>query len=124
MAPSRPPAIGDACAPGHGRRWRPGADEGEHRSTVLEVHEDPPEVLTVLLHPVVPSFDVLSIQEPQDPLLQLARTLTGNDLHSLGPGPLGLIDDLLQGTIDLLALVVDVMKVEFQRHRCRSEDSR
>jgi len=41
------------------------------------VDEQPPEVLGVLLDAVVQRLDVLLVEEPQDPLLELTRPLAG-----------------------------------------------
>src|SRR5699024_1375798 len=83
--------------------------EGGVRRSVLEVDEEPPVVLAVLLHPVVPSLDVLAVEEPEDPLLQLAAALAGDDLDRLRPGALRLREDPLQRTVDVRAPVVDVV---------------
>src|SRR5690606_41539570 len=71
-----------------GRPIRTARLPGEFRAamapSVLEVDEQPPEVLPVLFHPVVFGPDLLLVEEPQDALLQLARSLARDDLHRLG----------------------------------------
>src|SRR5690625_4822667 len=94
-------------------------------SSVLEMDEQPAGVLTVLLHPVVPGLDVLAVQEPQHPLLELTTALTRYDLHRLGAGAFCLVDDLQQGAVDIPALVEDVVQVELEPHcsSCRRRAS-
>src|SRR5207302_947950 len=60
-------------------RWRRASG-----SPPPEVDEQPPEVLRVLLHPVIERLDVLAVEEPQDVLLQLAGALARNDLDQGG----------------------------------------
>src|SRR5699024_3718238 len=79
--------------------------------------EQPPVVLAVLLHPVVARLDVLAVEEPEDPLLQLAAALAGDDLDRLRPGAFRLVENALQRTVDVRAPVVDVVQVEGELHR-------
>src|SRR4051794_25769010 len=81
-----------------------------------EVDEDPTEVVRVLLHPVVERLHLFLLEEAQDPFLQLAGPLPGNDLDERRPLRHGLVDDLPQRFVDLPAMVVDVVKVELQLH--------
>src|SRR5262245_22012401 len=81
-----------------------------------EVNEQAAEVLRVLLHPVVQRSDVLALEEAKHALFQLTGTLAGDDLDQRRLLRLGLIEDPLEGPLDLGALVVDVMQVQRQLH--------
>src|SRR5207302_8608071 len=81
-----------------------------------EVNEDAPEVVGVLLHPVVERLDVLAVEEAQDVLLQLPRTLAGDDLDQRRLLGDSLVDDRLECLVDLAATVVDVVEFELQLH--------
>jgi len=59
------------------------------------------------------------LKEAQYVLLELAGALAGNDLNEgrlLGDG---LVEDALQGLLDRIALVVDVMQVQRELHGSR-----
>src|SRR5689334_16570539 len=79
-----------------------------------EVHEDPAEVVGVLLHAVVERADLLLVEEAQHVLLQLPRPLAGDDLDHRGLDPDRLVDDLAQGAVDLFPAVVDLVQIELQ----------
>ena len=83
-----------------------------------EVHEDATEVVRVLLYPVVEGLDLLLLKETQDVFLQGTRTLPGDDLHQGSLLGNGLVDDGAKCPVYLRALVVDVVQVEFELHRC------
>src|SRR5699024_11043227 len=74
---------------------------GDPSPSVLEMHEHSAGVLGILLDPVVAGLDVLAVQEPQHPLLELTAALAGDDLDGPGAGALGLVDDLLEGAVDV-----------------------
>src|SRR5215510_11561452 len=78
--------------------------------------EEPPEVLGVLLDPVIERLDLLLLQEPEDPLLELPRAFARDDLDDGRLLRHGLVDDRVQGPVDVLATVVDVVQVELQLH--------
>src|SRR5262249_46892284 len=81
-----------------------------------EMDEEPPEVPGVLLDAVVERLDLLLLQEPEHPLLELPRALARDDLNERGLLRHGLVDDRLQGPVDVLPAVVDVVQVELQLH--------
>jgi uncharacterized protein len=81
-----------------------------------EVHEDPAEVVRVLLHPVVQGLDLLLVEEAQHVLLQRARPLARNDLDQAGPLRHRLFHDLAQRPVDVPAAVVDLVEVELELH--------
>jgi hypothetical protein len=85
-------------------------------SLPLEVHEQTAEVLGVLLDPVVLGLDLLLIEEPQYPLLQLARTLARDDLHERRLLLDRLGDDAVQRPLEFATAVVDVMQVQLEFH--------
>src|SRR5699024_7714477 len=85
---------------------------GDPSPSVLEMHEHSAGVLGILLDPVVAGLDVLAVQEPQHPLLELTAALAGDDLDGPGAGALGLVDDLLEGAVDVPGAVVDVVQVQ------------
>src|SRR5262249_38326858 len=75
-----------------------------------DVHEDPAEVVGVLLDAVVERLDVLALEESQNVLLELAGSLARDDLHQrclLGDR---FLHDRVEGALDLPAAVVDVMQ--------------
>ena len=63
---------------------------------------------------MVLDLDLLLVQEPQDALFQLTRSLARDDLHNCRLGPHGLVDDLTQRAVDVLSAVVDVVEVELE----------
>src|ERR1017187_7296346 len=81
-----------------------------------EMHEKPPEVFRIFLYPMIKSFDFLLLQESEHMFLQLPGALAGDNLDQWRLFPHSLVDDVLQGAVDVLAPVVDVMQVEFQLH--------
>src|SRR5262244_465849 len=117
---------------GMGQSWHPGAGHAIGRSRCRtgqgdssgagpalsppEMDEEPPEVPGVLLDAVVERPDLLLLQEPEHPLLELPRALARDDLHQGGLLRHGLVDDRLQGPVDVLPAVVDVVQVELQLH--------
>ena len=74
--------------------------------------EEPAPVLGVLLDPVVQRLDLLLVEEPQYPLLQLARALAG--MISTSVAFLATASSMIpaQRPIDVLAAVEDVVEVE------------
>src|SRR5262249_38123493 len=85
-------------------------------SSPPEMDEEPPEVPGVLLDAVVERLDLLLLQESEHPLLELPRALARDDLNERGLLRHGLVDDRLQGPVDVLPAVVDVVQVELQLH--------
>src|SRR2546421_7735117 len=81
-----------------------------------EMDEEPTEVLGVLLDAVVERLDLFLLQEPEHPLLELPRALARDDLNERGLLRHGLVDDRLQGPVDVLPAVVDVVQVQLQLH--------
>lgn len=81
-----------------------------------KMHEQPPEVLRVLLDAVVERLDLLLLQEPDDLLLELAGALAGDDLHHRRLLRDRLVDYRSQGAVDVGAAVVDVVQVELELH--------
>src|ERR1700722_9817052 len=111
-AGKRPPARP------RGRRRATGPpDRADLTLLPAEVDEDPAEVLGVLLDPVVERLDLGLVEEPQDPLLELARPLAGDDLHQGRPGPDRFVDGSPQGPVDVLTPVIDVVQVQLDLHR-------
>src|SRR5690348_2237229 len=78
--------------------------------------EEPPEVLGVLLDAVVERLDLFLLQEPEHPLLELPRALARDDLDQRSLLRHGLVDDRLQGPVDVLPAVVDVVQVKLELH--------
>src|SRR6266566_9544256 len=85
-------------------------------SLVAEVDEQAAEILGVLLHAMVERLDLLLLQEPEHPLLELPRALARDDLDQRRLLPHGLVDDVPQRAVDVLAAIVDVMQVELELH--------
>ena len=77
------------------------------------MHEEAAEILGVLLQPVVLGLDVLPLEKPQYVLLELSRALARDDLDQRRLLCHRLVDDGLQGVVDVLPAVVDVVQVEF-----------
>src|SRR5262249_38214230 len=122
--PRRPGAAGNAWGnlgirPPITPSASPGAVGRRRLRPVLsppEMDEEPPEVLGVLLDAMVERLDLLLLQEPEHPLLELPRALARDDLHERGLLRHRLVDDRLQGPVDVLPTVVDVVQVELQLH--------
>src|SRR5580692_2615282 len=86
------------------------------RGLPAEMHEQPAEVLRVLLDPVVLGLDVLALQEPQDVLLELARPFARDDLDQRRLLFRRLVENRLQRAVDVLAAVVNVVQVKLELH--------
>src|SRR5690242_14867822 len=84
-----------------------------------EVHEEAAPVVAVLLDAVVEPLDVLLIEEPQDLLLELPRSLTRDDFDKRGALLDRLVDDAAQRLVDLGALVEDVVQIQLELHDAR-----
>src|SRR5580704_18930009 len=82
------------------------------------MHEDPAEVLRVLLNPVVLGLDFLLLEETQHVLLELPGALTGDDLDQRSLRPDCLVDDAAQRAVNVLPAVVDVVQIELELHAC------
>src|SRR5580700_10562893 len=81
-----------------------------------EMHEQPAEVLRILLDPVVLGLDVLALQEPQHVLLELSRPFARDDLDQRRLLFRRLVEKRLQRAVDVLAAVVNVVQVKLQLH--------
>src|SRR5580704_788090 len=86
------------------------------RGLPAEMHEQPAEVLRVLLDPVVPGLDVLALQEPQHVLLELSRPFARDDLDQRRLLFRRLVENRLQRAVDVLPAVVNVVQVKLQLH--------
>ncbi len=85
----------------------------------LKIDKQPPEILAVLINAVVFLFDMLLVEKLQYPLFQLSGAFSRDDLHGFDFLLNRLVDDILKLPVDLVAFVVDVVKVEFQfGHAC------
>ena len=78
----------------------------------VQVDYDPAEILGVLLRPVIEGSDLLSLEELQNALLQLATALTPDDLQQSNVLVDRLVEDVAQCAIDIAATVVDIVKVK------------
>src|SRR5579859_997193 len=87
------------------------------RCLPAEMHEQPAEVLRILLDPVVLGLDVLALQEPQYVLLELSRPFARDDLDQRRLLCRRLVENRLQRAVDVLAAVVNVVQVKLQLHR-------
>lgn len=76
-----------------------------------EIHEKTPEILTVVLDAVVQGFDVGLLQKALYFFTQLPAAFTGYDLHLADLFFDGIIKGLLQGLVDRLAVVVNIVQV-------------
>ncbi len=78
--------------------------------------EHTPEVMGVLLNPVVERLNLLLVEEAQDPLLQLPASLSGNDLDETDFFLYRLVNDGPKRAIDVAAAIVDVVQIELEFH--------
>jgi hypothetical protein len=85
-----------------------------------EVDEDTPEIVRVLLNPVVERPDVLLVEETQHPLLELTTSLAGDDLYEPNSLLNGFVDDVSKGTVDIVASVVDLVEIQLEFQDLRS----
>src|SRR5260370_6322767 len=89
----------------------------QKRGSPAEMHEQPAEVLRILLDPVVLGLDVLALQEPQHVLLELSRPFARDDLDQRRLLFRRLVKNRLQRAVDVLPAVVNVVQVKLQLHR-------
>ena len=82
-------------------------------SLKLEVDEYPAVVLIVLLHTVIQLLDMSLIEKTQDLLLELPAPFTGYDINKCDLFVKCFFNDAVQFRIDLIALVVNVVQVQF-----------
>src|SRR5258708_33347728 len=81
-----------------------------------EMDEQPAEVLGVFLHPMVERLDLLLLQEPEHVFLELPGALAGDNLDQRRLLPDGLIDDVPERAVDVLAAGIDIVQVELELH--------
>ena len=79
-----------------------------------EMHEQPPEVVAVLVDAVVHLLDVWLLQEADHLLLELTTAFARDDLHDGDPLVHCFLHDVVQRAVDVLPLVEDIVEVEFQ----------
>ncbi len=79
-----------------------------------EVDKDTAKILVVLLQAMVQLLDVFLFQETDDAFLELAAALARDDLNELDPLGYGLIDHAVKLRINGIALVENIMEVEFE----------
>ena len=84
---------------------------------MIESDEYPPEVFGVLVDAGVEGLDLFLLEEPQHMLLERARTLARNDFYEGSLRGDRLSDHLIEGTVDVVPFVVDVVEIEDQLHR-------
>lgn len=77
-----------------------------------EVDKDAAEVFGVFFHAVVEGFDVFLLEEFEDPLFQDAGAFAGDDFDEGDFFIAGLVDNAVEGGLDLLAAIEDVVEVE------------
>jgi NAD(P)-dependent dehydrogenase (short-subunit alcohol dehydrogenase family) len=82
------------------------------------VHEYPPEVVGVLLDPVIETPYLLTVEEAQHSFFELAAPLAGDDLDEPRLLLNCFVHDRLKGAVDVLTPVVDVMQVQLELHGC------
>jgi hypothetical protein len=80
------------------------------------VHEDPSEIVRVLLDPVIEHSNLLLVEETQYALLELTASLAGDDLHEPYLLLDRFIDDPSKSTVDIVASVIDLMEIQLQLH--------
>ena len=80
---------------------------------MLEPHEQPPEVVAVLVDPVVHLLHMRLLQIPDHLLLQLPRPFSRDDLQNWDATVHTMFHRFVQGPVDLLALVENVVEVYF-----------
>jgi hypothetical protein len=85
---------------------------------MLEMDEDAPEIFVVLLDTVIQGADVLLVEEAQHALFELTAAFAGDDLDQRYFLLDGLVHDALQLGFDFIALVVNIMQIEFQFCHC------
>src|SRR5690606_31791192 len=78
----------------------------------LEVDEEATKVVRILLDPVVERLDIFSVEESQYFLLELARSLSGNDFDHRSFPVDRLLYDLFESPVDILSPVIDIVQIE------------
>jgi hypothetical protein len=113
LADRRPSYPAATCCRTRKRRpdWNP------RDSLPAEMHEKPPVILGVFLDPVIQGLDLFLIEEPENPLLELARPFTGNDLDHRRFLRHCFIDDVPQRSVDVLTPVINIVQVQLELHR-------
>lgn len=80
---------------------------------MLEVDEDAAKVFVVLFDAVVHGADMLLVEKAEDTLFELAAAFAGDDFDE-GDALLNrFVHDALEFGLDFVALVVDVVEIEF-----------
>ncbi len=75
------------------------------------MNENPPKILAVFFHAVIQLFNVPLVQEFNDPFLQDAAALAGNDLHQRDALLDRLIYDAVKLVFNPVALVENIVKL-------------
>lgn len=82
-----------------------------------ESDKQAPPIFRILFQPMIQLPNVLLLKKPQHAFFQLAAALARNDFDLIDPFGNGLIQYILQGLFDLVALIKNIMKIQFQfRH--------
>lgn len=84
--------------------------------SLFEVYKQATRVLAVLFHAVIPGLNVFAVQKPQYALLQCTAAFSMDDFDFLCTGFFGLIDNLVQRTVQVFVLVVDIVQIQLQAH--------
>ena len=79
---------------------------------MLEPHEQPPEIVAILIDPVVGLLHLWQLQKAKHLLLQLTAAFTRNDLQHIDAPIDAEFHRLFQCPIDLVAFVEDVVEVD------------
>src|SRR4051812_13290113 len=79
----------------------------------LEIDEQPSEVFAVVFDAVVAFLDVRQLKEALYLLAQLSAAFAGDYLHFLDTIFNGLFESFFQGLVNCLAVVVNIMEVDF-----------
>ena len=81
---------------------------------MAEVDKDAAEILAVFVDAVILGADMGLIQKAKNPFFELAATLAGNDLDQGNAFIHRFFDDAVQLGVDGVALVVDVVEIQFE----------
>lgn len=74
-----------------------------------KMDEDSAKVFIIFFNPMIQGFDVLLVQESQHALFELTAALAGDDLDQFNPLVYGLVYDVLEGLVYLVAFVENIV---------------
>ena len=86
---------------------------GYNFSSMLKAHKNSPKILAVFVYAMVKRANMFLVEKAEHFLFELSASLTGNDLYKRDFLLDRLLDNAIEFRINFIALIVNIVKVEF-----------